>query len=178
MTTGNDIARICGKLRELHGKFVAESGVDVPELIEAATALEEVEHSIGDLIALDQVSESMDAIKESQDPPRYMKHPMDINQGINVYHPLNKAETAFAIYIHECLYIHAQYKRYRRDKNNKQLPSWIIDWEWRPTTELMTQKYRAGAISDTGRKLIYKPGKFYWKSSSIKKVNNLKESAE
>lgn len=174
MSEQDDIDRICAKLREVH----AGLNVEVPELLEAVEALQEIRNAAADIGALDHTADMLDTLKKSDQPIRYMKHRMDIREGINVYHPLNKAENGVAIYIHDCLYLHLSYKLDRRRADKKQDPSWMFDWEWRPNTELMRQKFRVNAISHTGRKLLYKPGYFYWKNRKLTEAHEAGKVAD
>lgn len=170
MTPHDNIARVCAALRKLHA-----DGVECPELLEAASMLDELSDAAADLVALDKMAETFDILKDEKIPIRFMEHEMDIREGINAYHPKNREKNAVAFYVHDCIYLHIKYKHGRQDGYGKRSPEWMFDWEWRPNIEVMRQKLIANAISPSGTRLKYNPGRFWFKNRRLDKPRGIED---
>lgn len=139
MSGVDDIARICARLKHLHEEILNQSGVDEVELLEAATALREMEEAAEDLAALDVVLDSFESFRGTDFPAWYMRHELDVRPGLNVYHPVNGGKACLAIYFPECMYLQIGYgirKKYSKDRKRK----WYFEWEWRPPEDIIKRK--------------------------------------
>lgn len=138
MSSRDGIERVCKRLREIHAEILESTGVNEVELLEAATAIQEIEDAADDLINLDRIAEEFNKLRDVEFQARYMRHEMDVAEGLNVYHPINRGDNGIAIYIPDCFYLHLKYRTRRR--KDPSLQQWSFDWEWRPNKEIIRAK--------------------------------------